>query len=123
MTISFEDFQKLDIRVGTVVEAAVPRWSHWVTKLVVDFGPEIGKKTVFAGIMKFYKAKDLVNKQFPFLVNVKPKKIGPKEETGEQNFSEAMLLAATVPVEGKDYDEKPILLNVSQTVENGARVQ
>ena len=46
-TVSFSDFQKLDIRVGTVIEAVVPEWSHWVMKLTVDFGDrEIGKRTV-----------------------------------------------------------------------------
>ena len=37
-TVSFSDFQKLDIRVGTVIEAVVPEWSHWVMKLTVDLG-------------------------------------------------------------------------------------
>jgi len=42
-TVPFSDFQKLDIRIGTVIEATVPEWSHWVMKLVVDLGPEIGE--------------------------------------------------------------------------------
>ena len=36
--ISFEDFQNVDIRVGTVVEASVPEWSHWVMRIKVDLG-------------------------------------------------------------------------------------
>lgn len=88
-TISFSDFQKLDIRIGTVVEATVPEWSHWVMKLGVDFGPEIGTKSVFAGIMKYFKPDDVLGKQFPFVVNIEPKKIGP-----EGDVSEGMMLAA-----------------------------
>jgi len=124
-TISFEDFQKVDIRIGTVIEASVPAWSHWVIKLVVDFGLEIGKKTVFAGMMKFYKPEDFISKQFPFVVNIEPKKIGP-----EGDYSEAMLLAASVPAEsGKEEglvpggDEEPSLLNLSKSVPNGTKVR
>ena len=41
---TFKDFQKLDIRVGTVIKAENPKWSHWVTKLTVDLGEEIGER-------------------------------------------------------------------------------
>lgn len=60
--ISFADFQKLDIRIGTVVKATVPEWSHAVIKLTVDLGPEIGERIIFAGMMKFYKPEDFVGK-------------------------------------------------------------
>lgn len=115
--ISFSDFQKLDIRVGTVVEATVPEWSHWVMKLTVDLGPEIGQRTVFAGIMKFYQPEDLIGKQFVFVVNLEPKKIGPKEPDGTQNFSQAMLLAACEP------DEKPVLLSPLEKLPPGAKIR
>ena len=112
--ISFEDFQKLDIRIGTVISAEVPDWSHWVMKLNVDFGKKIGKKIAFAGIMKFFKPKDLAGRQFPFIINIEPKKIGP-----EKQESEAMMIMA-VP---KD-DEKtaPILFNLEKKVPNGTKV-
>jgi len=149
--ISFNQFQQLDIRIGTVVSAEIPKWSHWVMKLTVDFGggiaseaksakdrssrrvriepkslearsgggDEVGYRTVFAGIMKFYKPEDLEGKQFVFVVNLEPKKIGP-----EGDFSEAMVLAASVPAKsGKDEDEKPVLLSVSQKVPNGTKVR
>src|SRR3989304_10020704 len=92
--ISIVDFQKLDIRVGTVTKAEVPEWSHWVMKLTVDLGEEIEKKTVFAGIMKHYKPEEIEGKQFPFVVNLEPKKIGP-----EGDLSEGMRLAAGPPTE------------------------
>ncbi|MEK9178204.1 MAG: hypothetical protein AAB801_00310, partial [Patescibacteria group bacterium] len=77
-------------------------------------GEDIGKKTVFAGIMKFYKPQDLIGRQFPFIVNIEPKKIGP-----EKQESEAMMIMA-VP---KD-DEKtaPILFNLEKKVPNGTKV-
>lgn len=75
--ISFDQFSQVDIRIGTVIKAEVPEWSHWVMKLTVDLGKEIGKRTIFAGIMKFFKSKDLEGKQFVFVVNLEPKKMGP----------------------------------------------
>ncbi len=116
--VSFKDFQKLDIRIGTIVEAEVPKWSHWVMKLTADFGKEVGKKTTFAGIMKFFKPEDLVGKQFPFIVNLEPKKIGPKEN-GEQNFSECMMIMA-VPKD--DEETSPVTLSLDKKVPNGTRV-
>lgn len=115
--ISFKDFEKVDIRVGTVVEAEVPEWSHWVMKLTVNLGKEIGKKTIFAGIMKFFESKDLVNKQFPFIVNLEPKKMGPKGDV-----SEGMMLMI-VPGEEDDEEAPPILFGISQKVPNGTKVR
>ena len=65
-TITFEDFEKVDIRMGTVVAADVPEWSHWVMRITADLGEELGVKKCFSGIMKFFKPEDLVNKQFPY---------------------------------------------------------
>lgn len=113
--INFKDFQKLDIRVGTVVKAEVPRWSHWVMKLVVDLGSEIGEKTIFAGIMKFFKSEDLEGKQFPFIVNLESKKIGP-----EGDISEGMMLMA---VEKDDEKTPPVLFKLSKKVSNGTAVR
>ena len=61
--ISFEDFEKVDIRMGTVISADVPEWSHWVIRMVVDLGEEIGEKKCFSGIMKFFKPEDLVDRK------------------------------------------------------------
>lgn len=113
--ITLKDFQRLDIRVGTVVAAEVPKWSHWVIKLTVDFGIEIGQRVIFAGLLGFYNLKDLEGKQFPFIVNLEPKKIGPEKE-----FSEGMMLAAVV-LDSKS-GEKPVLLAPCKKVPNGTRV-
>jgi len=108
--ITFEDFNKVDIRIGTVVTADVPGWSHWVMKLTVDLGKEIGERIIFAGIMKYYKPEELVGKQFPFVVNIAPKKIG-----SEGDYSNGMMLAAG--------DDKPYLFNLQEKVENGTKVR
>ncbi len=117
--VSFKEFLRLDIRIGTVVKAEVPEWSHWVIKLVVDFGTEMGERTIFAGMMKFYKTEELIDKQFPFVVNMEPKKIGP-----EGDFSQGMMMAADlITDEEKPEDGKPVLLNLSEKVPNGTRVR
>ena len=112
--IDFETFKKIDIRIGTVVEATVPGWSHWVMRLVVDFGREIGKKLCFSGIMKFYKPEDLIGKQFPFVVNLLPKKVGPEGE-----LSECMMIMA---VPSEDENIAPILFSLEKSVEDGTKV-
>lgn len=123
--INFSDFQKLDIRIGMVVEATVPEWSHWVMKLAVDFGPEIGQKTVFAGIMKFYKPEELIKKQFPFVINLEPKKMGPMGD-----FSEGMMIMAVEETENRKQEagnnekiEKPVLFKLWKKVGNGTIVR
>ncbi len=113
-TVKFDDFKKLDVRIGTVVKVEVPEWSHWVMKMTVDLGSEIGEKTIFAGIMKFFKSEDLEGKQFPFIVNLEPKTIGPKRE-----LSEGMMLMA---VEKDDEETPPVLFELSKKVSNGTKV-
>jgi tRNA-binding protein len=108
--INFEDFEKVDIRIGTVVDAVVPEWSHWVMKLTVNLGEEIGERIIFAGVMKHYKPKELIGKQFPFVVNIKPKKMGP-----EDDYSNGMLLAAG--------DDRPYLFSLQEKVANGTKVR
>lgn len=118
--ITIDDFGKVDIRIGTVMEAEVPSWSHWVMKLTVDLGEEIGKRTIFSGIMKFFGPDDLKGKQFPFVVNLAPKRIGPADENGEYNFSEGMMIMA-VPAE--DEETSPVLFKLDGQVPNGTRVR
>ena len=120
--ITIDDFQKVDIRIGTVVKAEVPKWSHWVIKLTVDLGEEIGERIIFSGIMKFYDVADIGGKQFPFIVNLKPKKIGP-----EGDFSEGMMIMACPPVaesEGGPSQEenKTVLFSLPDSVPNGTKV-
>lgn len=114
-TISFEQFEAVDIRIGTVTKAEVPEWSHWVIRMEVDFGEEIGTKKCFSGIMKFYKPEDLEGKQFPFVINLIPKTIGPEKE-----LSEAMMIMATP----KEDEETPtVLFSLQSEVPNGTKVR
>lgn len=112
--ISIKKFAKVDVRIGTIVSAEVPIWSHWVMKLKVDFGRKLGKKVCFAGIMKFFEPKDLKGKQFPFVYNLEPKKIGP-----EGDYSETMMLMA-VPKD--DEETPPALFSLEKKVPNGTKV-
>lgn len=76
--ISFDDFQKVDIRVGTVIavddfpQARKPAW-----KLTVDFGPEVGVKRSSAQITVHYSKDDLIGRQVLGVVNFPPRQIGP----------------------------------------------
>ena len=114
-TISFDDFEKVDIRMGIVTKAEVPEWSHWVMRITVDLGPEIGEKKCFSGIMKFFTPEQLVGKQFPFVVNLEPRKIGPDKE-----LSEVMMIMA-VPKE--DEETPTVLFALPEKVPNGTKVR
>jgi methionine--tRNA ligase beta chain len=115
--ITIDDFAKVDIRVGTILKAEVPTWSHWVIKLTVDFGEELGERIIFSGIMKFYKPEELENKQFPFVVNLKPKKIG-----SEGDMSNGMLMAVSTATSDDDEESKPELFHLKEKVPNGSKV-
>ena len=119
--INFTDFEKVDIRIGTVISAEVPEWSHWVMRIKVDFGPEIGEKQCFSGIMKFFKPEDLIGKQFPFVTNLTPRKIGPEKE-----LSEVMMIMASpgddLPEEEAE-DIAPVLFQLQNEVSNGTKVR
>ncbi len=122
--ITFDDFEKVDIRMGTVIKAEVPEWSHWVIRMEVDLGEEIGTKKCFSGIMKFFKPEDLEGKQFPFVVNLEPRKIGPDKE-----LSEAMMIMATPTAsqsggQAVPEEEVPtVLFQLPEKVHNGTKVR
>jgi tRNA-binding protein len=106
--ITFEDFTKVDLRVGTIIEVNdFPEARKPAYQLIIDFG-ELGIKKSSAQITTLYTKKDLLNRQIVAVVNFPAKQIA--------NFiSECLVLGA---VNGKDV----ILLNPENKVKNGSTV-
>ena len=75
---TYDDFIKLDIRVGVIKEVEdFPEAIKPSYKLTIDFGPEIGVKKSSAQLVKYYKKEDLVGKKVMGVVNFPPRQIGP----------------------------------------------
>jgi methionine--tRNA ligase beta chain len=85
MEIAFDEFQKLDLRVGKILEANQIPGSRNLIRMIVDFGAE--KKQAVAGLLQFYKPDDLVGKKCAFILNLQKRKMMGVE-------SQCMILAA-----------------------------
>ncbi len=110
-TIDYTDFEKLELRIGEVVEATLPDWSRKLLELKVNFGPEIGQKTIFSGVRTWYTPEDFIGKKFAFIVNLAEKKMG-------SSVSQGMMLMADVLEPAQ-----PILMPVDSDVPNGTMVR
>ena len=110
MTISWPDFEKVDMRVGVVTDARdFPEARKPAYRLWIDFGPDLGVKRSSAQITARYAATDLVGRRVIAVVNFAPKQIGPF-------VSEVLVIGA--------YDERGevVLLNVDQPVAPGSKI-
>jgi tRNA-binding protein len=98
--ISYADFEKVDIRTGTIVEVRpFPEARKPAHILIIDFGPEIGLKKSSAQITVHYSADDLVGRQVMAVVNFPPRQIGPVRSEvltlGFEDENGDIVLAAT----------------------------
>jgi methionine--tRNA ligase beta chain len=105
-TINYEDFIKVDLRIGKIVEAERVEGSNKIIKTIVDLGEE--KRQVLAGIGEFYSPEELINKFVVVVVNLSPKKIMGMD-------SEGMILAV------KD-DEDLSLLTINKEIKIGSKI-
>ena len=107
--INFEDFEKLDIRVGTIIEAKVfEKAKRPAYQLKVDLGSEIGVKKTSAQITQVYKPEELVGKQVLAVVNFPPKQIG--------DFMSEILVLGTYSKDGV------VLIRPDKEVSNGDKL-
>ncbi|MEA1964471.1 MAG: methionine--tRNA ligase subunit beta [Candidatus Aerophobetes bacterium] len=105
--ITFDDFKKLEIRIGKVLSAERVEGTDKLMKLEVDLGTE--KRELVAGIAEFFEPAHLIGKEMPVLVNLEPRKFKGIESQG-------MILAVEV-------NEKPILLYPEEEVPPGSVIK
>ena len=108
--ISFDDFLKVDVRVGTITRVEpFPEARKPAYKLFVDFGPEIGERKSSAQVTRHYTAEGLVGRQVAAVVNFPPKQIGP--------FRSEILVLGFPDAEGE-----VVMIEPNRPVPNGGRL-
>ncbi|SFW39610.1 tRNA-binding protein [Chitinophaga sancti] len=108
--ITWQDFEKVVIRVGTIIEVAdFPRAKNPAYQLLIDFGPELGIKRSSAQITKLYTEEDLIGKQIVAVVNFPVKQVA-------NFFSECLVLGVV------GNDKEVVLLQPDRMVQNGLQV-
>ncbi len=108
MEIPFNEFLKLDMRVGNVVEAEPVAGSRNLIRMIVDFGAEMRQSV--AGLLQYYKPEELVNKKFAFVLNLQRRKFMGVE-------SQCMVLAA------EDDKGNVILMRPERDIDVGSRIR
>ncbi|MCW4044491.1 MAG: methionine--tRNA ligase subunit beta [Candidatus Bathyarchaeota archaeon] len=107
MEITFEDFQKLDLRVGKIVEATQIPGSRNLIRMMVDFGTE--QRQAVAGLLRWYKPEELVGKKCAFILNLQRRKMMGVE-------SQCMVFAA------EDDAGNVVVLQPEKDIAEGSRI-
>lgn len=106
--ISFDDFSRLELKVGTILDAEEVEGSEKLLKLMVDLGEEKPRQ-ILAGVRKWYKPEDFMGKQVVAVVNLEPCTMMGLESQG-------MMLAA-------DCEDGPVFLTVPKEVSAGTKIR
>ena len=107
MEIAFEDFQKMDFRVGKIIEADQVQGSRNLIRMIVDFGTE--KRQAVAGLLQYYKPEELVGKKCAFILNLQRRKMMGVE-------SQCMILAA------EDSKGNVVVLQLEKDIIEGSKI-
>jgi methionyl-tRNA synthetase len=105
--IAFGEFQKLDLRVGKIVEANQVPKSKKLIRIIVDFGTE--KRQAVAGLLKYYKPEELVGKKCVFILNLQKRMLAGLE-------SQCMVLAA------EDDQGNVVVLQPEKDIVEGSKI-
>ena len=109
-TIEFSDWQKLDLRIGEITKVEEIPNADKLYKLTVDFGKEIGERTICAGVKEYISKEKLEGRKSVFLINLEPRKLRGVESQG-------MILAA-----GSQEEDKFVLLEPNEDIPVGSKV-
>ncbi|MCK4647562.1 methionine--tRNA ligase subunit beta [Candidatus Pacearchaeota archaeon] len=109
--IEFKDWEKLDLRVGKILEVEDIGEADKLYKLTIDLGDKIGKRTICAGIKEHYSKEELKNKKVIIFVNLTPRKLRGVESQG-------MILAACT-----EDETEVVLISPEKDIGVGSRVR
>ena len=108
MEISFDEFKKIELRVGEIISVEDMEGSEKLIKLKVSFGDE--ERQILAGIKNYYSSEDLIGNKFVFVTNLEKRKMMGLESQG-------MILAAG------DEDDRPVLICPEKDVKVGSIIR
>ena len=109
--ISYDDFAKVDLRVGKIIKVEEIEGADKLYKLTVDLGKELGKRTVCAGIKKYYSKDELKNKKIIVVANLQPRMLRGIESQG-------MILASV-----NKEETQVVLISPEKDMEIGSKVR